>query len=995
MLADYSVNDGDSTLEIPDWAITLEKAIRLAPSLRIATAQSIDENLGKQFFVPNKPVPFEDFYLPFFKVAKDKLLATHKEAWEKLSEEAQIKLCQGLLYRLIEIGGATLIEEFYNFRVDNNSLKDLLDVQLSLNKNNQKYNLFIEKLLSDNLWSFFDKYSVLGRLLATVTDFWVSGTTKFLTHLTDNWQAINDNYSPQQSLQKVIACQCNLSDSHNRGQSVIIITFDTKLKLVYKPRDLSLEVGFYKLVDWYNERSQLPSLSSLKLLNYKTHGWSEYIAALPCEDEAEVKRFYQRSGILICLVHILAGQDFHVENLIARGEHPVLVDLEALLHSTIDTTKKTKKHALILAHKQNHESVIQTYIIPLRRVHGKDVMQVDIGGLGDINDDITLPTLVWRNVNTDSMKLDYEALKLDYNNAPVLQGEKVSAAKYVAEVLWGFRQMYDFLMLNKDTLLAENSQLQLLNKQNIRFLFRDTGIYNRILQQSYAPQVLQHGIDRSIALDISSRGFILTKSETQYWQILNAEIKSLEALDIPLFTPNSSSRDLQLSDSKKAERVLAEKSFDKVINNVKGLSESDREKQLYFIKSAFLARYIKKPQWSENISYHTATIADEISNNNSLLEAAVAIANSIESQAIQGEDNTLAWFGLDYKSVTGGFNFQPLNQINLADGNLGIALYFAALAKITGDKKWHDLVWQIINSFAEGIARIVADPIQFHRQIKIGGVNGLGTSAYGLMKIARLIDAPSLIPIAENILSLITLDRINNSTQLNVISGIGSTLLSLLGCWDAGVSNSSECLEKAIACGDYLLQHQAPPRTKIDPENLNYWRGISGIAYALLRLSKVTGDQRYLITAINAISLESQTIDKLNLHQAKIEVALGRLGGISWLDTPQIRAEIDRAISLIKHQGIWGDNNLFWGNCGRIEMLLLAAEKLEMPQLNNLITSWGNTIANDNCVNSYKLDSIANRNNNYPGFLHGMSGMGYQLLRIAQPQLLPSILIWE
>ena len=206
----------------------------------------------------------------------------------------------------------------------------------------------------------------------------------------------------------------------------------------------------------------------------------------------------------------------------------------------------------------------------------------------------------------------------------------------------------------------------------------------------------------------------------------------------------------------------------------------------------------------------------------------------------------------------------------------------------------------------------------------------------------------------------------------------------------AELENPTPCIDKAIACGDYLLQHQAPPGTEIDPNNLSYWRGISGVAYGLLRLAEATQDNRYRITAINAIALESAAIDNLKpnpiVNRAKIEVALGRLGGLSLLDTPQIRTEIDGAIAEIVSQGIWGDDDLFWGNCRRLETLLIAVQKLEQPQLNTAIDSLANIVLQKN---------TAIANTSFPGFLHGMSGIGYQLLRIAQPQLLPSVLIWE
>lgn len=46
-----------------------------------------------------------------------------------------------------------------------------------------------------------------------------------------------------------------------------------------------------------------------------------------CHSREEMGRYYYRSGILLCISYLL-GADLHYENLIAYGEHPILVDLE-------------------------------------------------------------------------------------------------------------------------------------------------------------------------------------------------------------------------------------------------------------------------------------------------------------------------------------------------------------------------------------------------------------------------------------------------------------------------------------------------------------------------------------------------------------------------------------------------------------------------------------------------------------------------------------------
>jgi type 2 lantibiotic biosynthesis protein LanM len=477
----------------------------------------------------------------------------------------------------------------------------------------------------------------------------------------------------------------------------------------------------------------------------------------------------------------------------------------------------------------------------------------------------------------------------------------------------------------------------------------------------------------------------------------------MEQLDIPLFVTNSSSTDFQLSQEEIIPQILSENSLDKVLNHIKNLSEADKQKQLYFIQSAFAARFLQQPKWPDYIE------SDSTENNgieqtedtfdcDLLIKQAIRIAEVIENQAIRGENNSLAWLGLVYNTATSGFRFQTLDQFSLADGNLGIALFIAALAKITGDERWHNLALQILKPIESALKELSREnKSRFVRILGIGGFNGLGTSAYSLIQIAELLSEPSLIPIADDIVTMITIDEIVNSSQLDIISGCGGTLLSLLGCLSSKIDNSSEYLRKAIVCGDYLLQHQAPSEAEISSRSLGFWSGIAGIAYALLRLYEVTQDERYLTTAKNAIALESKATNfhDSNLTQLKIEIAFGRLGGINLLNNSQIRNEINTAIEIIQQHKIWGVDNLFWGNYGRLELLLVASEKLGKPELKTLANNWVNEIAAKTASNKLKLCVNSDCEISHPGLLHGTAGIGYQLLRIAYPKLLPSILLLQ
>jgi lantibiotic modifying enzyme len=76
-------------------------------------------------------------------------------------------------------------------------------------------------------------------------------------------------------------------------------------------------------------------LRTLKLIERGDYGWSEFVVASLCTAQDEVARFYEHQGSYLALLYALNAVDLHNENVIAAGEHPMLVDLEALFHPRV------------------------------------------------------------------------------------------------------------------------------------------------------------------------------------------------------------------------------------------------------------------------------------------------------------------------------------------------------------------------------------------------------------------------------------------------------------------------------------------------------------------------------------------------------------------------------------------------------------------------------------------------------------------------------------
>src|ERR1051326_7324695 len=67
-------------------------------------------------------------------------------------------------------------------------------------------------------------------------------------------------------------------DRHRGGRCVMIATFSSCCKLVYKPKSMAVDEHFQELLHWINERGTHPALRPLKVLNRGGYGWAEFVA---------------------------------------------------------------------------------------------------------------------------------------------------------------------------------------------------------------------------------------------------------------------------------------------------------------------------------------------------------------------------------------------------------------------------------------------------------------------------------------------------------------------------------------------------------------------------------------------------------------------------------------------------------------------------------------------------------------------------------------------
>jgi type 2 lantibiotic biosynthesis protein LanM len=218
-------------------------------------------------------------------------------------------------------------------------------------------------------------YPVLFRSLYVRAMNWVDYTMELLSRFGADWERIRTGLFPESDPGRLTAIAAGAGDTHRQGRTVAILQFSSGLKLVYKPRSMSLDVHFAEFLEWVNQSGFEPRFRALKVIDCRGYGWSEFVDHKPCSSRQEVARFYERLGGYLAIFHALRGNDMHFENLIAAGEFPVPVDIETLFHPVVNQGIDPAFHAW-------QSSVLSVLMLPTRVLGSDKHDGVDISGLG-------------------------------------------------------------------------------------------------------------------------------------------------------------------------------------------------------------------------------------------------------------------------------------------------------------------------------------------------------------------------------------------------------------------------------------------------------------------------------------------------------------------------------------------------------------------------------------------------------------------------------------
>jgi lantibiotic modifying enzyme len=371
-----------------------------------------------------------------------------------------------------------------------------------------------------------------------------------------------------------------------------------------------------------------------------------------------------------------------------------------------------------------------------------------------------------------------------------------------------------------------------------------------------------------------------------------------------------------------------------------------------------------------------------------ILSAACGIGDHLVARAIRAGDRA-NWLGLE--PIPGGhWALRPAGA-SLADGYLGVALFLAQLAHLTGVGRYAELARDALRPVPLLLDTLIAEP-DLVRLIGCGAFRGISGIGYTLARVGALLGddvgercLPATIALAATAAGL-------DDAPSGLSTGLAGCLAAMAAVYAETGDPSARAL--AVACGDRLADGAADPGTAS-----GFSDGPAGAGWALLRHAGL-GDDRWVPAARALLGRDAAGLDPATggygwcggVAGALVAAAgaVGTVRDIAADGDPARHTGLSRHVDIVGRRPLSRDFTLCHGEMGIAEALTVLAERGYRPAAR---------------VGSLRAGLVLGALDRYgplcgtpggvptPGLLTGLAGIGYGLLRLAFADRVPPVLL--
>lgn len=946
---------------------------------------------------------FENFFVPFVQLGVYML----REKNGEVAREFEFSFSHTLLERLCQISMGSLMFEMQLNKKEGN---------LEGSNSREEYLYYNQRYLSDRdyIKELFNIYPCLERMIFENICFLTENYTNMIQRLNKDHSSIVKTFCSGKEYKRVINVQASISDSHRKGNTVAIITLDNDIKVVYKPRTLEAEMAYQDFVcDISSECKN--QLKPVHILNYEEYGWEEFIQVEPCHDINELKRYYYRFGILVFANYILNANDLHVENVIAMGEYPMVIDAETILDNKRAISEENSRD---LINDIIHESVLYSGLLPYYRFSrkGKGVNMSAINGKGGEEYPILLPRIA--GAGTSDMHYEYaRPISQENHNLAKVDNNFMEPEQFVEDICCGFSDAYDYVASHTEQI---PQWIDKFSNLRVRHLVQDTQRYSMLLHTSYHPYFLQDGRDRQLFLGCLFKEY---ENVQGHVDVVKSEIDEMLHMDVPYFYLNTSESSLYGGNGIEIKEYFSCTSLQHLKSKFAGLTQMEKEHQMRFIKIALT----NLDNCEKEMALRSFSILlDGADNRTSYIKEAIRkITDTLVDTAIYGKSKKdVNWIGITSIGESGNsaWSIRPLNNY-FYEGLAGIAVYFRALNK-NFDGKYS----QICDALEKNLFTYTDELCEREDYLEgesCGVFNGESGLVYTYQLLYLFTGNKKYMAYAEKHLDMLV-TILEKDINTDIIYGNAGALNVILNMYS--LVKNEKYIEYAKKAGKRLMDCQiksgedkggwigAGSKTPLS----GFSHGAAGILWALTRLWKTVGDSTILNAIWDGLKFENHLynniaenwVDRRMRTEEELEkygvfmtawchgaagILLSRVKMFELLPeefSDYLKKDAEIAMKTTLKTGFNVNDCLCHGTLGNIEMVLEYCKIMKDIELEKNCRLVRDQIAKEICMEKYDCGRSYLYGYKIPGFMTGVSGMGYSLLREIDDSL-PCILSIE
>ena len=781
---------------------------------------------------------FSNFYGIFGKIAVLYFKRKSQESLKNPEKTILTNLYQALLWIPLRV----LIQDIHGLKEkgklqDRNSREEYQDYQ----------NRFLNSKV--HIKSLCDHYLEMKRLIFIQIIYVVNEIWKVMEAYERDKDELCKEFFCGTNPGKIEKIECGMSDVHN-GQTVAVVYFDNKEKVIYKPRRLQKDKCFFQIYAHFCKQIELP-LHRIKIIERAAYGWEEYVSICECQEKEGVERYFERMGILLFLCYLLDACDMHGENIIACGEEPIPIDLETIPGYHI---YKGKNSAESMIQEAIQYSVVKTGFLPVKvwNEEGKGVILNAINNGGIVQTPFKIPVLC--NKDSSDIHIEYRRVEKKLaNSLPMLEGMAINPISYTKYLCHGFYEAYMFFLQQRNSLVP---QLSLLYDERSRCLFRHTQQYHMYLLTSYYPEFLESTDKRRVFLHVLDRN-------TSNKQILQYERDSLFMLNIPAFYYQGNSKAVIAGQNTEYPDFL---DFEPEVNwksNLDKFNMQDLEHQIALIE--YSMNLLDERRYMHRKSEIRTLRGTHGEYRKKIKEQIVMIANKICRMAFVSSENDIDFCAFRPEKL-GQAQFGP-SGMYLYYGLAGIVVFLASALR--NESCWiyeyiFNAIVQKMFKYTEGVCDTTIPP----ETKRVGAVAGEGSMIAAYLMLYKISEERRYLNYAELHARIIT-KLWQTETSMDYLTGL-SGAVSVLG-WLYRITKEEKYLNTAVLMGEKIWENCEITKTgagwrimKDIPPLAGMAHGNSGFLVAYSELLKLTGSVEYCRRIDQLLEYEDSLIEKGN-----------------------------------------------------------------------------------------------------------------------------------